>query len=322
MADPTQVKAKLRTALRDFRLDGVPASGANDPDKRDLRGALDELADLAALSTVTKAVATKADLASIPTPAPRDSVLVTSDPAGDVANGNGVYSWSGTTWVWITPRVDPAVSADLQTVRGLKRQLGATSSSKNLFNRNTVIPGTAINGATGELTANAGWYTSDLISVTGGATYTVNKSSHYLAQYRAGGAFISRTDHQTGIGAKTITLHPEAAFVRLMIVKGIKQIQFEAGDTATSWEPFGDTLDQARALPTQLRPVTATVGRSNGLVASVTEQAAGRSIVTTINRVGGVVSSVVTNDGDLTTTETINRTAGAITGVTTTIAEN
>ncbi len=65
----------------------------------------------------TKAVATKADLASVPAPALRDSVLVTSDPAGDVANGNGVYSWNGSGWVWITPRVDPGIQTQIDDIR-------------------------------------------------------------------------------------------------------------------------------------------------------------------------------------------------------------
>lgn len=322
MADPAEVKAKLRAAFRDFRVDGVPSSGANEPVKREVRAGLDAAIDLAAQSTVTKAVATKADLASIPSPAVGDSARVMSDPLGDVADGNGVWSWSGSAWAWVGPWVDPVVSDGLQSAQKLRRQLGATTASKNLFNRRAIIAGTAINATTGALTPNASWYTSDLIPVTGGATYTVNKSSHYLAQYKASGAFISRTDHQTGSGSKTITLHPEAAFVRLMIVNGIKQIQFEAGAVATAWEPFGDTLDQARAALAQQRPLTVTLTRNGGQITTVTEQVAGRTVTTTINRSGGVVSSVVTNDGDLTQTETINRTAGAISGITTIIAEN
>lgn len=125
MADPAEVKAKLRSAFRDFRVDGVPSSGANEPVKSEARAGLDALVDLAGQSTVTKAVKTVADLATIPSPAVGDSARVTADPLGNVTNGNGVWSWGGAGWAWVGPWVDPAVNEKLSD---------AVEVSNNIFN--------------------------------------------------------------------------------------------------------------------------------------------------------------------------------------------
>ncbi|WP_341020662.1 hypothetical protein [Brevundimonas diminuta] len=119
MADPAEVKAKLRAAFRDFRVDGVPASGANEPVKLEVRAGLDAVVDLAAQSTVTKAVATKANLATIPSPAVGDSARVISDPLGDVPNGNGVWSWTGSAWSWVGPWVDPGIQTQLDDLNAV-----------------------------------------------------------------------------------------------------------------------------------------------------------------------------------------------------------
>ena len=73
-------------------------------------------------ATITKAVATKADLASIPSPVVGDSVRVMSDPLGDVPNGNGVWSWTGSAWSWVGPWVDPAVQAKLDSADAARRK--------------------------------------------------------------------------------------------------------------------------------------------------------------------------------------------------------
>src|SRR5690606_10000901 len=79
---------------------------------------LDAVRVIAEQSTVTKAVATVADLSTIATPAAGDSARVTNDPLGDVTDGNGVWSWDGSDWTWIGPWVDPVVTAQINAWRG------------------------------------------------------------------------------------------------------------------------------------------------------------------------------------------------------------
>lgn len=162
MADLAEVKAKLRSALRDFRLDGVPASGANDPDKRDLRAALDGVAELAAVSTVTKAVATKADLSSVSAPKAGDSARVTNDPAGNVQNGNGVWSFNGSAWSWIGPWIDPAVQSKIDYSRAAQQGVAASA-----------FVNVALIASNGEMLGTSTFRSTGFIPVEGGVDYTV-----------------------------------------------------------------------------------------------------------------------------------------------------
>lgn len=108
MADNPSIKDQLRSAFRDFRVDGVPASGEHEPVKRDIRTALASVADLAqeakddAASAGTTIVEdTRSSLMALAGPFSEGArAEVRRDPAGDVENGNGVYRYSGTSWVW------------------------------------------------------------------------------------------------------------------------------------------------------------------------------------------------------------------------------
>lgn len=119
MADNPSIKDQLRSAFRDYRVDGVPGSGANEPVKAEVRAALDgvvdlalEAKDLAANAGSTIVATTRAELNGMPGPFKSgDRAEVRKDPAGDVTNGNGVYRYSGTAWVWI----DSTIPASVQT---------------------------------------------------------------------------------------------------------------------------------------------------------------------------------------------------------------
>lgn len=108
MADSESIKAGLRSAFRDFRIDGVPASGEHEPVKRDIRTALTSVADLAqeakddaASAGTTILEDTRSSLMALAGPFSEGArAEVRRDPAGDVENGNGVYRYSGTSWVW------------------------------------------------------------------------------------------------------------------------------------------------------------------------------------------------------------------------------
>lgn len=124
MADAASIKANIRAEFRDFAIDGVPASGAYEPQKPGIRSALtatvdlaQEAKDIASQAGTTFAVATVADLADLTPTAVGDRAEVRDDPAGDVEDGNGVYSWTGSTWVWISGLIPASVTAELQAAQ-------------------------------------------------------------------------------------------------------------------------------------------------------------------------------------------------------------
>lgn len=125
MADAASIKAGLRSAFRDHEVDGLPASGAYDPDKAVIRLWLGELTDLAAAAGTTKVVATVADLSTLSAPEVGDRAEVRDDPAGDVEDGNGVYGWSGSAWVWISDLL-PSLDNITQASSGASADEGAT----------------------------------------------------------------------------------------------------------------------------------------------------------------------------------------------------
>ncbi|HWW11917.1 MAG TPA: hypothetical protein VN018_05320 [Brevundimonas sp.] len=125
-----QVKADLAAALRDYVVSGVPASGPNDPAKLALRAALIALADLTLSSGTTLVFSTIAEMEAAPNPATLGArAEVRADPAGNVEDGNGVWSWGGVGpgWSWISDLipsylVDAAIAAVPQPVVWMQKQ--------------------------------------------------------------------------------------------------------------------------------------------------------------------------------------------------------
>lgn len=97
-----QAERALLMAFRDSVVQGVPASGANEPIKPEIRAALSALISVVRISGSNKAVATSDDLADLPNPQQFDRAEVMADPLGDVEGGNGVWSYQGIAWVWLS----------------------------------------------------------------------------------------------------------------------------------------------------------------------------------------------------------------------------
>lgn len=117
MADSASIKAKLRSAFRDFRVEGVPSSGENEPVKSEIRAALDGVVDLVQVAGTTKVVATVADLAGLEGVEPGGKVEVRADPGGDAPDHNGVWRKNdGPGYTWISPIIPASVSDRLDAV--------------------------------------------------------------------------------------------------------------------------------------------------------------------------------------------------------------
>jgi hypothetical protein len=139
------INNKGRSAFRDFNTDGVPASGAHEPAKSEIRDAWEATdAALTAIATVIatgKTYATKALMNADLTPAAGTLAAVYNDPTADL---NGFYVKSGGTGTgsWLTTNIGfPASFAgDLSAlVDGACRQGG---SGRRVFHRQRKHPDT------------------------------------------------------------------------------------------------------------------------------------------------------------------------------------
>jgi hypothetical protein len=112
-----EVKADIDEALRDYEVDGVPASGLHWPGKSALREALKRLAELSEVAGTTLVFETVAAMNAAPDPTVVGSrAEVRADPLGDVVDGNGIYSWDGTGWAWVSPLITTAVQDAIDAV--------------------------------------------------------------------------------------------------------------------------------------------------------------------------------------------------------------
>lgn len=200
MADSATIKADLRAAFRDHEVDGVPASGPHEPDKAAIRAALALLVDLASAAGTTKVVATVADLATLPDPGDGDRAEVRADPAGDVENGNGVYSWSGAAWTWISPLIPGIVQTAIEGIEAAAAQsiLDVEAAGVNAL---AALPASRVVPTTVTL------QNPNLFSMASVAPHVGDATSAYLGL--AGGSNTSTLVEVTlpnGIGKKTLIM--------------------------------------------------------------------------------------------------------------------
>ena len=105
MADAASIKSDLLSAFRDFKIDGVPASGANEPEKPYIRAGLGGLVDLMAwvADSVVSVVRGYALIADLPTLGAGDAGMLAK-----VEEDGSVRRWTGTAWALFD---DPALTA-------------------------------------------------------------------------------------------------------------------------------------------------------------------------------------------------------------------
>lgn len=129
-------------------------------------------------------------------------------------------------------------------IDGIKTDLGFCihgEIGKNLFDKNACEIGKYIN-ETGGTGPNADYCASDFIKVIPGETYYMtagNSSNFQFCYYNANKEFMQYT---TG-GYKSFTIPQDCVYVRFTIKKAdLDVIQFEKGDIATNYEPYGIKL--------------------------------------------------------------------------------
>lgn len=207
----------LKYAWRDNVTDGIPASGANEPDKRAIRSGLTALSgELATIGS---------GLLRYATTAARDAD--TTKPAGSLAyvyanNGspsdpaNGFYQWSGSAWVaapWYLAGtgIETLVAGQIDTIRlGSGEKLPETSSLSSASGGASIITSggrpVGVSIPAGQSGANANVipripFDADVAKLLTGATIRIrvkaNATAGYLAATQFGGNAV-RVDRQNG----------------------------------------------------------------------------------------------------------------------------
>ena len=124
-----------------------------------------------------------------------------------------------------------------KTIKGFKKV------GKNLFNKNTAIPGAYISHSTGLPVASSGFYYSEKIPISPNTDY-VKKATYRHAWYDSNGSFISG-----GNGQKQLRSPEKAMYVVISTYEadnpglpGIDGEQLEKGTISTDYEPYTDSF--------------------------------------------------------------------------------
>lgn len=276
-------RAKGLTAFRDYVIDGQPSSGANNPDKPEIREFVDETADaiLALEASQTEGFivyAEWADLAAHPTgglsngagaKVYNDAGTHTDPVVGGTVNNEGVYSYvtgspSGFQRVANLEVEDAAAEADRAETEADRAEAAATAyfetvpTGENLFDPSEVREGYFVSNSTGEISAAAGWACSGFIPVTPGVQYTVSSPSNRQSEI---GFYSSASDSANISGSsgsttlRTVTAPVGAAFMVITVKSTVYAqpawIMVNEGALALPYEPWSDpvTVLKEAALP-------------------------------------------------------------------------
>lgn len=141
MADDMSIKAELRSAFRDFRVDGVPASGPQEPEKVEIRNALVRLADRVegVAGSVTNGVRGYALTTDLPTLAASDDGALAK-----VEETGLVYRWDGAGEEWVEfddPTLAAAATAHVAANVATAKEAVATQAAAQAMISSGVISG-------------------------------------------------------------------------------------------------------------------------------------------------------------------------------------
>jgi len=241
MADITSTRASVRAAFRDFRVDGVPASGEYEPDKSEIRGALaDKMVDLIA-DVAASAVAGRRVFATM---TERDAW--SDRPSGAVAYVEATgetYRWSGTAWEAFE---DPTVAAAGRAEAAAERAEANFAPGANLYNPAGRQIGRYVISS-GTIVSAAGWSCTDWISVTPGQQITISSNAARrwgLAFFDAYGSLTGLPDSYVGSGSNPLTVTVPAgathvvANVQSDTIPEPSEIMINVGSSALPFEPW------------------------------------------------------------------------------------
>ena len=113
-------------------------------------------------------------------------------------------------------------------------ELNSCFTSKNLFNKNTVIKGFKgnVSSTTGAFAIDTAYCTSEYIPVDGSTAYYSNVDA-IITQYNKGYVYLSRTT------AKSITTLSNTRYVKISIpIANLNEEQFEKGTSSSSYEGY------------------------------------------------------------------------------------
>lgn len=203
-------------------------------------GIQDDIADLQQTTGVTKVVATVAELAGIPTPVEYDRAEVRADPLGDVTDGNGVWGYDGSAWVWISPLIPEMVQDlidSLEEASILPCSVGGSANAVTL----TPAAGYAISGTNQFLVGtaagnNSGNMTAAVAGAFGGAATTIRLPYGVTAPYATNGFHVPPGTVRTGkpfiLRQNTTHTQWDLIYPTFQQQSGVILLEYVSGETA------------------------------------------------------------------------------------------
>ena len=156
-------------------------------------------------------------------------------------------SFDGTTWSKVevalpnttenvfNPLDDVNPSTMKATSIYLNSQLTTTITSKNLFDKSTILQDKYINTSNGTLSDSVGFWTSDFIQIDSNKDYYVNQGFTFIAFYDIDKIFISGI----GVAGQHLINPPtNASYLRFSDNNNSDLFQLEEGNSATNYEEF------------------------------------------------------------------------------------
>lgn len=168
----------------------------------------------------------------------------------DLTAGLTVLAYDGTTWT------DVVIPIDLAIITQLSDDFEAIinrTPSPNLFDTTAIQEGSYLSSSNGGVTgggAATGWSCSDWIPVVAGQQYTLSGSRgrNGLSFFSSYGNLVAISGSYNGASSLplTVTAPAGANFIVFNLESasspGFSNIQFEEGNSATTYTPFGDII--------------------------------------------------------------------------------
>ncbi|MCM2317936.1 MAG: SGNH/GDSL hydrolase family protein [Pseudomonas sp.] len=180
----------------------------------------------------------------------RDAALIQAgvyvdEPSGRAAVADGQafkVQGSGEVAAYEYRRVNASSSTLIATYPSKEAYDGILAPHKNLFNKATVIADKYASNLDGLIYDNTAYYTSDLIPITAGSTYSMSGVIaggvivRFTCYYNANKQFVAGGANND---IRNFTAPPEAAYIRITIYKGaLDTFQVELGSQATSYSQY------------------------------------------------------------------------------------
>jgi len=185
------------------------------------------------------------------------TVLPTGDAGIYVVLADGKwYYWNGSSWT--AGGVYQAASIAAGSIAQEKTNFVTTG--KQLVNKDALSSGFFVAPATGLLTANASYFTTDYIPVTAGLTYMISHYNGFMAYYNSEKVYVTTTaEPSASDGNRTFTVPVGASYIRISSKNTfLANYQVELGISSTAVETYYLKIDKQTVLSSNIKNLNVT----------------------------------------------------------------